>query len=284
VRNFIIFIRRFFNLILFLVLEIVCILFIARTNTLQGNDVLSSANAVSSLMYKKQNDLVYYFDLKRMNDSLVSENAKLRTRMAMYKSVDTLKDTIVRKAINPTDTLHKLRYANYIYHAARVINNSVSAANNYITINRGNADGITRGMAVVSSTGAVGKVVYTSAHFASILSVLSIKQQVSAKLKEGNFGYVVWEGGRPDVMVLKDIPQYVKVKRGDSVYTTSYSFFPSDMLIGVVTKTEAIKKNGLQLIYIQPSVNFRNLQYVYAVENTMSAERNQLEDSVKTKP
>lgn len=280
-RNFILFIRRFFNLILFLALEIVCIILIARTNTLQGNDVMSSANALTGLLYKKQNDVVYYFDLRRMNDSLITENAKLRARMAGIKSLDTLKDSLVKRTVKPNDSGHVVQYANYIYHTARVINNSVSSANNYLTINRGTADGIGKGMAVISSTGAVGKVVNVSPHYASVLSVLSIKQQISAKLKEGNFGYVTWEGGRPDIMVLKDIPQYVKVKRGDSVYTTSYSFFPSDMLIGVVYKTELIKKNNLQLIYLQPSVNFRNLQYVYVVENTMNEERTRLEDSSK---
>jgi rod shape-determining protein MreC len=251
---------------------------------MQGNDVMSSANSIAGQLYQKQNDVVYYFDLKRLNDSLVNENAKLRTHIARYSSLDTLKDTEVKKVIAKDDSTRVIRYANYIYHSARVINNSVSAANNYITINRGSADGIKRNMAVVSGTGIVGKVAYVSAHFASVLSVLSIKQQVSARLKDGTTGYIVWEGARPDVMVLKDIPQYVKVKRGDSVFTTSYSFFPADIMIGTVFRTELIKKNNLQLIYMLPTTNFRNLQYVYVAENKMQEERTKLEDSTKQHP
>ena len=101
-RNFILFIRRFFNLIFFLILETVCIILIARTNTLQGNDVMSSANSAIGLMYKKQNDVVYYFGLRMMNDSLLTENAKLRQQLAQYAIYDTLKDTMVRRPI-PTD-------------------------------------------------------------------------------------------------------------------------------------------------------------------------------------
>jgi rod shape-determining protein MreC len=231
-------------------------------------------------MYKKQNDVVYYFGLRMMNDSLLTENAKLRQQLAQYSIYDTLKDTMVRRPI-PTDSANIVQYANYIYRTARVINNSVSSENNYITINRGEADGVKKNQSIISSTGVVGRVVHVTDNYASALSVLSVKQQVSAKLKDGTVGYVSWNGERPDVMVMRDVPQQIKVKRGDSVFTTSYSFFPPNILIGVVYKTANIKKNNLQLLYLRTATNFRNLQYVYVVENTMLEERMKLEDSVK---
>lgn len=283
-RNFILFIRRFFNLILFLALEIVCIILISKTNTLQGNDITSSANAVSGLMYRKQNDVVYYFSLGRMNDSLLNENARLRAQLGLYQGKDTLKDSVVQKAIGFTDTSkHIVRYAEYIYRTARVINNSVSAANNYVTINRGADDGIEKNMAVLSGSGIVGKVVHVSSHFASILSVLSVKQEINARLKDGTIGHTSWNDEQPDVLFMNDVPQQIKVKRGDSVFTTSYSYFPQDVLIGTVIKTEPVKKNSMQILYLKSSTNFRNLQYVYVVENKFAVERMQLEDSVKSK-
>jgi len=284
VRTFILFVRRFFNLILFLALEIVCIMLIARTKTLQGTDIVSSANTVSGLMYKKQNDVVNYFGLRKMNDSLINENAHLRAMLSLSHSYDTLKDIIIRKGLDKADSGHVVHYAEYVYRTARVVNNSISAANNYVTINRGSDDGVNRNMAVISGSGIVGRVVHVSSHFASILSVLSVKQQVSAKLKDGTIGYITWDGERPDVMVMRDVPQQIKVKAGDSVFTTSYSFFPPDIMIGTVFKTETVKKNNLQLLYLKPSTDFRDLQYVYVVENKSDPERKQLEDSVKTKP
>ena len=280
-RNFILFVRRFFNLILFLGLEIICIVLIARTNSLQGNDIMSSANAVSGLMYQKQNDVVAYFGLRRMNDSLINENARLRLTIAKYHNVDTLKDSLVHRAMKQTDSGKVIQYNDYIYRTAKVVNNSVSSGNNYITINRGGADGITKNMAVISSTGVVGRVVHVSEHFASVLSVLSVKQQLSAKLKDGTFSYITWDGDNPDVMVMKDIPQQIKIRMNDSVFTTSYSFFPADILIGTVFKMKVNTKNNLRLLYLHPSTNFRNIQYVYVVENRMMDERIRLEDSVK---
>lgn len=280
-RNFIFFIRRFFNLILFLTLEVMCILMIERTNTLQGNDIVSSANAVSGLVYKKQNDVVYYFGLRRMNDSLQNENARLRQIIEQYRSLDTLSDSLVKTKTQVGDTAkHIVRYAEYVYRTARVINNSVNATDNFITINRGSRHGIGKNMAVLSGSGVVGRVEHVSANYSSILSVLSAKQRVSARLKNIANGFVVWEGKNPRVLTMIDVPQQVDVKKGDSVFTNSYSlYFPPEVLIGTVIKTEQIKKNAMQHIYLKSSTDFANLQYVYVVENKMRQEKTQLEDS-----
>jgi len=281
VRNFILFIRRFFNLILFLALEVVCIVLIARTQMMQGVDIMSSANTLTGKAYQKQQDVVYYFGLKRMNDSLINENARLRNLMMIANSYDTLADSSAQLAVVPTDTAKKVQYNDYVFRTARVINNSVASGNNFITINRGRNDGIRKGMAVISGTGVVGRVEYVSAHYASVISVLSVKQKVSAKLKDGTFSPVTWEGDNPDIMHMENVPQQIKVKKRDSVFTTSYSFFPSDILIGTIVGVSKSKKNNMQTLHLKTATNFRNLQYVYVIENKMSAERQQLEDSTK---
>jgi rod shape-determining protein MreC len=286
VRNFILFIRRFFNLILFLGLEVVCIVLIEKTNTLQGNDIVSSANTVAGIVYKKQSDVVYYFGLRKMNDSLLNENALLRKKIDKLNSVDTLRDTIVRIRINAADTsVHVIKYADYRYQTARVINNSTNASDNYITINRGAKDGVGKGMAVISGTGIVGRVEYVSAHFASVISVLSAKLKITARLKDGTNGYVMWDERSPDILVMIDVPQQgITVKKGDSVYTNNFSrYFPPGIMIGTVVKIEQDKKKGMQVLYLRSSTNFHSLQYVYVVDNSMAGEIKQLEDSTAKK-
>ncbi len=283
-RNFILFVRRFFNLILFLSLEIVCVILIERTNTLQGNDIISSANAVSGLVYKKRSDVVYYFGLRNMNDSLLNENAMLRRKIEDLKSIDTLKDSVaLHKVISNDTNTHIVKYADYTYRSARVINNSINASDNYITINRGSKDGVGKNMAVISGTGIVGRVEHVSAHFASVLSILSAKQKVSAKLRDATIGYIVWDEKQPDQLQMIDVPPQAKVKKGDSVFTTNFSFFPPDILVGTVMRITVLKKNNFQKLYLQPSTNFRRLQYVYVVENKMSEEKKRLEDSTVKK-
>lgn len=252
---------------------------------MQGNDLVSSANAVSGLVYQKQNDVKYYFGLKRMNESLLQENARLRQQIAQIHSIDTLTDSLVHVAA-PTDTLNKtiVRYTDYTYRTARVINNSVNASDNYITLNRGSEHGITRNMAVISSVGLVGRVEHVSPHFSAVLSVISSKLRVSARLKNGTVGVVIWEGRNANTLTMNDVPQQIAVKKGDSVFTSNLSlYFPADILIGTVIKTEPVKKNTLQRIYLKTSADFTKLQYVYVVENKMGKEKEDLEQTAKGK-
>ena len=234
----------------------------------------------TGLVYKKQSDVKYYFGLRKMNDSLVEENALLRIQLDRIHSMDTLKDSLVRKRINTADTAtHIVKYADYLYRPAKVINNSTNASDNYITIDRGANDGISKNMAVISGTGIVGRVEHVSAHFASVLSILSSKQKVSAKLKDGTNGYIIWDEKQPEVLIMEDVQQQAKVKKGDSVFTTMFSIYSPDILIGTVVRAELIKKNAMQKIYLQSATNFHNLQYVYVIENKMMMEKKQLEDS-----
>jgi rod shape-determining protein MreC len=78
-----------------------------------------------------------------------------------------------------------------------------------------------------------------------------------------------------------DVPKHVDVKKGDSVFTNNFSYFPPDVLIGTVIRTEIDQKKGMKLIYMLSSTNFHSLQYVYVIDNKMTLEKKNLEDSSK---
>jgi len=199
--------------------------------------------------------------------------------LSKHDGVEVLQDSSATYAIPNPDSTAKVKYADYHYRYAKVINNTVGSVNNFITLNRGEDDGIKKDMAVISANGVVGRVINTSAHFATAISVLSKKQQVSARLKDGTVSYVSWDGQSPDKLLMKDVPNQIKVHKGDTVFTTEYSFFPGGVSIGIVYKTALIKSKNLQILYLKPTTNFRRLQYVYVVENKLSAERLKLEQA-----
>lgn len=256
---------------------------ISHTNTLQGNEIMNSANMGVAFWYKKQSGVSSYFGLRQMNDSLLNENTRLRQQLARYSETDTLNDSTVVRGIILSDSLRSIEYAHYIYNKARVINNSINAASNFITINRGSKDGIEPGMAVISSTGVVGRITNVSAHFATALSILNTKQRLSAKLVDGTTSFVSWDqAAGPDELTMKVTQADVKIKKGDSVLTTSYStLFAADMLIGTVSQIFINKKDNSRILHIKPGTNFSNLQYVYAIKNTYTEERKRLEDTTK---
>ena len=276
-------IQRFFNLILFVGLEILCVVLISKTNTLQGNEIMNSANLGVAFWYKKQSGVSNYFGLRELNDSLLNENARLRQQLAKQTEYDLLKDSSVTRASISNDSTHKIQYAHYTYYKARVVNNSVNASANFITINRGFKDGIDKNMAVVSGNGIVGRITNVSAHFATALSILNNKQRLSAKLMDGTTSFVYWdETLGPDELLMKITQPEIKVRKGDSVLTTSYStLFPADMLVGRVQQVYILKKDNSRMLHIKPANNFRNMQYVYVIKNDYIDERRKLEDTTQ---
>lgn len=284
------FIRRFSHLLLFLGLEALCFYLISRTATMQGGAIVSSANRLTGALYERQSNVAMFFNLPEENDSLLRENARLRAQLSsLLYEADTLRDssgqiTYIEPVISGTgDSSRVLKYADYKYRTARVVNNSVSEKNNFITIARGTQEGVKAGQAVISGSGVVGKVVYAKAHFAAVISVLSDRQPVSGILKDGTLGTVRWRYGSPDALEMENIPGDLKVYRGDSVMTTAYSFAPPDILIGRVEKLRRNRRNNTQTLILRPGVNFRKLRYVYVVENTLSGERKAVEDTARAR-
>lgn len=284
------FIRRFSHLLLFLGLEALCFYLISRTATMQGGAIVSSANRLTGALYERQSNVAMFFNLPEENDSLLRENARLRAQLSsLLYEADTLRDssgqiTYIEPVISGTgDSSRVLKYADYEYRTARVVNNSVSEKNNFVTIARGTQEGVKAGQAVISGSGVVGKVVYAKAHFAAVISVLSDRQPVSGILKDGTLGTVRWRYGSPDALEMENIPGDLKVYRGDSVMTTAYSFAPPDILIGRVEKLRRNKRNNTQTLILRPGVNFRKLRYVYVVENTLSGERKAVEDTARAR-
>jgi rod shape-determining protein MreC len=294
VRTLLLLIRKFRNLLLFVFLEIVAIMLIIKSKNIQGADLLSSSNAIAAFFYKKKNDVVYYFKLKGVNESLVAENEMLKNKLATYEGIDTLQQIVASIPIVKIDSVKMpdsvngfkmvgerkiLRYANYDFLPAKVINNSIASEEiNYITLNRGSKDGVEKGMAVVSYIGIVGRVVNVNSHFATVVSILSKgERKISAQLQDGTVGVASWKGGDPDHIVMEKLPFNAITKVKDSVYATGFSYFPENYLIGSIAAVDTNKNNNTKLITIKLATNFRKLHNVYVVSNSYDKERKAVE-------
>lgn len=277
--------------------------------------MLNSSNAVAGFFYEKQNQVVSYFQMGSVNKALVEENTRLKQELDALKYFDTLQDvtsnvplvtydtikvkkdstavaavsdsalakpTIVQD-IRPFGKPRIIKYAAYKYIAAKVINNSITSdRNNYITINKGSADGIQKDMAVVTANGVVGRVAQVSKHYAVIISVLS-SRPISSQVAGGSIGVSNWGGDAPDYVTMSQVDVRAAVRKGDTAYTTGYSYFPENIPVGVVMSVDTYKVNNTLNLKLKLSNNFRNLQYVYVVSSQLGSEKQTLEKAVADK-
>jgi len=204
-RNLLIFITKYNAFFLFVIFEIISLVIYIKYNSFQKATFITSTNSVTGGLYTRASQFNEYLKLKEVNDSLASENARLRNGLKSSFYVDTVAKHKV------TDTTYKLQYE---YIVAKVINNSVNRATNYLTINRGSKQGIAKGMGVICGLGIVGKVVYVSDHFAVVQSLLHKDSQFSAMLANNKeIGTIEWNDElNPHWGLLKDVTNNAQPK------------------------------------------------------------------------
>ena len=278
-RNIFLFIRRYLNFLFFVVLQIIALSMLFRYNQFHRASFAGVAKELTGGIYDRANNIEYYFHLKKTNDSLATENARLRNMLSgNFEAPDTTSKTVTDTI--PFDSLGNVR--KYLWREARVSNNSTSTQNNYITIHRGENQGVQRDMGVISPSGIVGTVVNTSANYATVMSLLHRQSRMRASLKKsGETGTVQWDGNSPLYLTLIDIPKSAKITKGDSVVTSYSDRFPPGLVVGTVQDIVEDKSSNFYTLRLRPATNFFNLQYVYVIENLQRNEQKQLEEATK---
>lgn len=273
-RNLIQLIVQFQNFFLFILLEAICIFLIVRSNPYQQVKFLNSSNFISGSVFNTYANWSEYFKLGEVNDSLMNENAALRRQLMLSKQVDEFVWDTVSETVNDT-SIRQL----YLYLPAAIINRSTTKVANYFTLNKGRRHGIEDEMGVIGKNGAVGVVTRTSENFSIVMPLININSRLSVRLKKQYYsGNVLWNGKDPGTAELRDIPKHVNIKQGDTVVTSGYStFFPPDILVGVVKEVELEEGSNFYDIMINLSTNFETLEYVYVVDYLFKAEREALE-------
>lgn len=217
-----------------------------------------------------------YFTLQEINKQLASENAALRNRLAENFIVPDSTQKIVADTLL-TDSVRKAR--KYIYLPAMVVGNTVVFQNNYLTLERGEKQGVKKGMAVTGPQGIVGVVIDVSDNYCRVMSLLHRNSRVSAMLKkDNNLGSIEWDGTDPHYLVMRNISKAAKVLKGDTVLTSTYSAnFPSHLMIGTVDHISSDPSSNFYTLKVKTATNFFTIQYVDVVENTKFAEQSKLE-------
>ncbi len=275
-RNIFLFIRHFFNLFLFLILLAASFAILINYNKTYQAIFANSANEVTGWTDKQYNSIEYYFNLKQTNKSLAEENARLYNALSgSFNNPDT--SAIIKIDSTLKDTLGRIR--KFYFLPAKVVNNSVSEQNNYITLYRGSKQGVVKDMGVIGPDGIVGRVILVSENYCRVMSLLNRYTKVSAMLKNNFYtGLADWDGKNPQYLTLHGIPKSVKVKKGDTVLTSNLSGnFPAGITVGFVDGISAEPSTNFYLLRVNAATNFYNLQYAYLIQNMLWDEQKKLE-------
>jgi len=193
---------------------------------------------------------------------LQKENELLRKRMAELQEENhqakemVLAHERLRKLLDfrekmPTSTI-----------AAQVIGQDPTSWFKSVTINKGERDGVHRGMAVISPEGVIGQILKTSPDYATVLLMTDYNSAIDAIVQRTRAKAIV-EGKEENRCQLKYLLRTEEVEVGDIVITSGLGgIFPKGLTIGEVRSVDKKGHGVFQYADLVPSVDLTKLEEV----------------------
>ena len=278
-RNLLNFFLKYNYWFLFILLEVISFALLFRFNNYQGSAFFTSSNQVAGMVYEAANNVTGYFHLKSINDDLVQKNVELELQM------ERLRSALMELTADSTG-LEKMKsdaLKGYDIYRADVINNSLTHVDNYITIDKGENDGIRPEMGVINGNGVVGIVYQTSANYSVVIPILNSKSSISCKIKRSDyFGFLKWDGGASEYAIVKDMPRHSLFSLGDTIVTSGHSaVFPGGIPIGTVEDMSDSHDGLSYLLKVKLFTDFGRLNDVRVIAQKGQEEQIELEQKVK---
>ena len=278
-RNLLDFFLKYNNWFLFILLEVISFALLFRFNNYQGSVFFTSSNYMAGAVYETANSVTGYFHLKSINDDLAQKNVELELQMErlLEKLTELTHDS------SGIERMRKESLSGYDIFKAKVVNNTLTHADNYITLDKGEKDGIRSEMGVVDGNGGVGIVYMTSDHFSVVIPVLNSKSSISCKIKNSDyFGFLKWDGGASNYATVKDMPRHSLFSLGDTIVTSGHSaVFPSGIPVGTVEDISDSHDGLSYLLKVRLFTDFGKLNDVRVIAKKTQEEQLRLEKRVK---
>ena len=255
-------------LLLFILIEGFSVFLLLQNNSYQANRAIKFSTQYTSFIHNYTASFSDYVALKETNNYLIEENAKLHS--LLQNEISFVDSTLIR-------------IKKYHYYPAKIINNSVSKRNNFITLNKGSKHGIKEGMGVITNQGVVGVIHSVSTHYAIAISLLHRKSAIGIQLKKNNHnGILKWKGFDYKSATISDFPNHITIIIGDTITTNSHSvIFPEGVSIGAVKNIKKNKDDGFLEVSINLFEDFNQLNYVYIIHSDEAGEQLSLEQEIK---
>ena len=202
------------------------------------------------------------------------ENKQLKTRLEHYAMNEAKlielesENERLRKLVNEASNLSAYEP---IY--ATVISRNPDQWEERVVIDKGESDGVTKNMAVITSQGLIGKVVLTTPLTATIELISTENQlfRVSAMVAgEEIFGLIEGYDKTREQLVMKRIDSNLEVKEGQKIISSGLGgIFPKGLLIGEVKEVSTDDYGLTKLAYIEPAANFKMLDHVVITKRSV---------------
>lgn len=276
------FLYKHLHWLVFVVLEIVCFVLLFSFNGFQGSIYLSTANVVSARLMVGKSRVASYFALDQTNEALAVQNAILQQRVT---ELEQMLEQFRLDSLSEAKVIDKVRRMGFRITPVRIVDNSINKTDNFITIDKGSADGLVPDMGVIDCAGTLGVVYKCSQHYSLVMPLLNSKSSLSCKVLGGDsFGFLKWEGGDARYAMLYDLPRYAEVQIGDTIVTSGHSVsFPEGIMVGRVAEMFPSSDGLYVTLKVLLSAGFDQLGHAFVVSKMDADELVALKEELNPK-
>jgi rod shape-determining protein MreC len=196
---------------------------------------------------------------------LQKENEILKERIAELQKENHLRE----EALLANERLRKLlefrEKISTSMIAAEVIGQDPSSWFKSLTINKGERNGVRKGMAVISTEGVVGQILKVSPHYATVLLITDYNSAIDSIVQKTRARAIV-EGKGENRCQLKYLLRTDEVNVGDVIVTSGLGGnFPKGLLIGEIRQVEKRGRSIFQDAELAPAVDLTKLEEVLVI-------------------
>ncbi|HIU33526.1 MAG TPA: rod shape-determining protein MreC [Candidatus Pullichristensenella excrementigallinarum] len=213
-----------------------------------------------------------YDDLQSAYDEIYQENQQLS--LQLQASEETAAENVrLRELLDAQDRYESL---DPIY--AKVISRDPGVWFDTFSINKGTADGVSAGMAVVTGDGLVGHVYEAGYTYAKVRTIIDPRSGVAClvgRTRENGVmrGQITENSENADCYVYY-LPNTSNIVPGDTIVTSGTdSLYPKGLLIGTVSAVSRETSTEGGYVIVTPSADFQHIEEVLVLRTVVETDQ-----------
>lgn len=235
------------------------------------NGASNTLKPAQMLIYKTTNKIketldffLNFSEVKNQNRELATENEELKSKLLQYSELNEENERL-RDVLN-----FSKQNNNYNYVGCDIIGYSGGSFLDGYIVNKGENEGIKKGMIVISAKGLVGQVTTVGSNWSIIQSLINENIAVSVMVESTreSTGYLKGykDSKNRNLAKVYNLPMDSEIKEGDVIMTSGVGrIYPKEIKIGEVISVEEDKIKVMKTALVKPYVDFNKLEELFIV-------------------
>lgn len=202
---------------------------------------------------------LFLVNAQKKNEEYEKEVAYLRTKVSALQEVE-LENGRLRESLEFRERIPQRLLA------AHVVAHDVSADYVGIRIDKGERNGVKKGMGVISPSGLVGRVLRVSKSYSDVLTLVDPTSNIDAVVQRSRARGMITGQSKELICKMKYVDRLEDIVVNDTVVSSGFDgIFPKGLLVGYVTAVVPSSTGILQSVTIKSAVDIFRLEEVFIV-------------------